>query len=295
MDTEPRAALAAGVTAAAPPSLPGRPGGPAAAPAPGTVAWRPLLLPTEHGGWGLLAEPLLLGLLLAPTGSSWALAGCALLAFLARHPLKLAVSDVLRGVRYPRTGKAWIAGAGYAAAAAAFLALALWLSTGPLWAPLLVAGPLALGQFLYDARLKGRALVPELLGAVALCGTAAAMLLGAGGSWLLALLAWLLLALRSIASVTYVRARLLTERGQPTSHLPPMTVHAAGLGAAAAMAGLTAASWLAAVAFALLMGRAVHGLAQGRVGLAPRKLGFAELGYGLIGTALIAAALMPLG
>ncbi len=292
MDAAPGAALAAGVTEES--TRPGRPAAPAGPPPSGRVPWKPLLLPSEHGGWGLLAEPALLGLILAPTGSSWALAGCALLAFLARHPLKLAVSDRLRGVHYPRTSQAWIAGGAYALAAGALLALALALSSGPLWAPLLVAGPLAFGQFLYDARLKGRALAPELLGAAALCGIAAAMALGGGRSWLVALCAWLLLTLRSIASVTYVRARLLTERGQGASPLPPLALHAAGLGSAIALAGLTTASWLAALAFVLLTARAVHGLSQGRIGLAPRKLGFAELGYGLVSTALIAAALLPL-
>lgn len=34
-----------------------------------TVKLRTVALPAEHGGWGFLFEPIVLGLLLAPTGA----------------------------------------------------------------------------------------------------------------------------------------------------------------------------------------------------------------------------------
>jgi hypothetical protein len=67
------------------------------------VRLRSLALPVEHGGWGLLGEPLVLGLAIAP---SWAGAGVGLFAafaFLARHPLKLAAADWRQRRRSPRT------------------------------------------------------------------------------------------------------------------------------------------------------------------------------------------------
>jgi hypothetical protein len=56
-------------------------------------AWRAIALPDEHGGWGLTAEPVLLGLLVAPSWAGAALAVAAFLAFLVRTPLKLVLVD----------------------------------------------------------------------------------------------------------------------------------------------------------------------------------------------------------
>src|SRR5512132_874137 len=77
----------------------------APSPAP-RVPWRRVVMPTEHGGWAFLGEPVLLGLLAAPSvaGALWALAAIA--AFLTRQPLRLAAGDRRRGKRYPRTVQA---------------------------------------------------------------------------------------------------------------------------------------------------------------------------------------------
>jgi hypothetical protein len=54
------------------------------------VRLRPIALPTEHGGWSLLAAPILLGLRLAPSAADAWLSLAALGAFLTRQPLELA-------------------------------------------------------------------------------------------------------------------------------------------------------------------------------------------------------------
>jgi hypothetical protein len=61
------------------------------------VSLRAVALPPEHGGWGFVLEPLILGLAVAPSAAGAALAFFALGAFLARHPLKLLLNDVSRG------------------------------------------------------------------------------------------------------------------------------------------------------------------------------------------------------
>ena len=58
---------------------------------------RTVALPSEHGGWGLTLEPVLLGLLVAHSVSALCIGLAAVLAFLARTPLKLAVVDARRG------------------------------------------------------------------------------------------------------------------------------------------------------------------------------------------------------
>jgi YwiC-like protein len=57
------------------------------------AAWRAMAIPDEHGGWGLTAEPVLLGLLVAPSWAGAALAVAAFVAFLVRTPLKVVLVD----------------------------------------------------------------------------------------------------------------------------------------------------------------------------------------------------------
>ena len=56
---------------------------------PPPVRLRTIALPVEHGGWGFLAEPILLGLALAPSWAGLAIGLATLAAFLMRHPAKL--------------------------------------------------------------------------------------------------------------------------------------------------------------------------------------------------------------
>ncbi len=49
-----------------------------------TVALRPVALPTEHGGWSLTLEPVVLGLMVEPGWAGLALGTVAILGFVAR-------------------------------------------------------------------------------------------------------------------------------------------------------------------------------------------------------------------
>jgi hypothetical protein len=257
-----------------------------AAPAP---SLRVVALPTEHGGWGLLGEPLVLGLLLAPSWGGAGIAIAAVGAFLSRHPLKLVLADLRRGARYPRTAVAARVAAAYAGGMLAGLALAAAVaSPRPWWAPLVAAAPLGLAQLSFDARHRGRQLAPELLGGVALGSVAAAILLAGGRTWTLALLAWGFMAAKAVTSVLFVRARLRLDRGLATGRRAALVAHVAALGAALGAAAAGPAPWLAAVAFLMLWARAARGLAATRRALAPREVGFRELGFGVATTALLA-------
>jgi len=70
------------------------------------AAWRAVALPDDHGGWSPSAEPALLGLLVAPSWAGAALAVAAVVAFVARTPLKLMLVDRRRHRWLPRTGLA---------------------------------------------------------------------------------------------------------------------------------------------------------------------------------------------
>ena len=237
-------------------------------------------LPVEHGGWGMLGEPLLLGLLVAP---SWAGLGVGLAsigAFLAHHPVRIALADWRRGSAYPRTAAAWRFALLYGATAAAGLVLAGWGEPG-WWLPLAASAPLALTQLAYDARNRGRQLVPELLGGVALSSVVAAEMRAGGLRWGLCLAAWLLLAAKAVGAVLYVRTRLRHDRGLAPSRSAPMGAHAGGLLLAVVLAGAGYAPWLTAPAFILLLARAAHGLSPRHVRVRPQVVGVLEMAYGL--------------
>lgn len=247
--------------------------------------WRPVALPAEHGGWALLLEPLLLGLVVAPSGAGGLLALAALGAFLCRHPLALALSDRRRGRRYPRTALAEAFAAGYGALALTAGGVALALSGGVPWPALLPAAGLAALQMFYDARRAGRALLPELAGAAALAMLAPAVALCGGMALLPALALGALAMARALPAIIYVRVRLRLARGEPTSARPAILAHVAGLAAGLALVAFGLLPWLAALALALLLARAAWTYAPVRAAI----VGVQEVVAGLLTVALTAA------
>ena len=110
---------------------------------------RELLLPKEHGSWSLAFEPVVLGLLVAPSVAGVALALAASAGFFLRRPLKLAVTAPADDPRR-RPARRWAAvlmfGAGLALAGAAALG-----NVGALW-PLAMAAPCGLLFLWFDLR-----------------------------------------------------------------------------------------------------------------------------------------------
>ncbi len=258
--------------------------------------WRAVALPIEHGGWSFLIEPLILGLVVAPSAAGGFLAASALAAFLTRHPLKLVALDRRRGVRYPRTDLATRFLAVYAAVAALTFTAALSLSGPAILVPLALGAPaafLALGR---DLQGRGREAAPEIAGALGLGASATAIILAGDGRPVIAWLAWALGAGRAVTAILYVRARVRVDRSVvPETRFalsrPVLLVHAAAL--IAAMAAATA-SWLspfAVCAFALLLFRAAWGLAPGCARIRVKILGVQEVMVGLACLYLFAASL----
>ena len=245
-------------------------------------------MPVEHGGWGFLVEPLVLGLVLAPSGAGLCLAGAAVAAFLIRHPLRLAWMDRRKGVRYPRTGLAERVAIVYAVLALAFALGAVLLARSPFWAPVVVAAPPALVALWFDAQGRSREALPEAAGAVALGGSVSAIALAGGLAVGPAYGAWALLALRGITAVLYVRARLRLDRGLPSGTGTVLWSHAAAVGAAGALAAAGWGPWLGLLALVLLLLRAAHGLSSRRPRLRPQALGFREMAWGLATLVLLA-------
>ena len=167
-----------------------------------------MAIPSEHGGWGLTAEPILLGLLLAFSWAGVAIGAAAMLAFLARTPLKLALVDRRRDRELERTVLARRIGVAEVVAIATLGVVAL-VAAGWHWLiPAAIALPLFGIELWYDIRSRGRRLVPELCGAVGMGAVAAAIVVAADGAVALAAAAWLVLAARSIGAIPFIRTQI---------------------------------------------------------------------------------------
>ena len=248
------------------------------------------ILPAEHGSWGLVGEPVVLGLLVAPSPAGVLVALGSFAGFLAHRPLKTAWGDYRRSRRYPRTALAERFGLGFGLAALACFAGALALAGPGFLLPLGLALPLALAFLVYDLR-PGRTWQAELAAPAAFASAAAAIAVASGWGVPAALALWAVMVCRSVPSVLYVRRRLRLERGEaarPAVSWAAGTAHAASIAAAAALvvAGLLPA--LALVAVALLALRAVHGLTPARFGRTARAVGFQEIGWGVVTVLLVA-------
>lgn len=219
------------------------------------VRVKSIALPAEHGSWGFLVEPMILGMLVAPTWAGLALCVGIFGVFLVHQPLKIALKDRQRGKRYPRTAYAERFAAFYAVIALVGLGFAALLTDHAFWLPLALAVPLAGVQLVYELRSEGRALLPELFGASALGASASAVALAAGVALVPALLLWLLIALRVVPSILYVRVRLRRARGQQSSMGGAAAAHTAALLLVGGLALAGQVTGAAVAAAALLLAR----------------------------------------
>ena len=238
----------------------------AAAPPPAAVPrakqrspLRTVALPSEHGGWGLTLEPVLLGLLVAHSVSASCICLAAVLAFLARTPLKLAVVDARRGRTLERTRMARKVAAAELAVLAVLVVIAFLTATPGFWWPIFGIAPLLLVELSYDIRSRSRRLIPELAGAVGIAGVAAMMALAGGLDTAVALGLWAVLAGRAIAAIPTIRSQVLKLHGRPTKAVLPVAADlvALALVAATAIAEPALIAGAVAVAVAIVAQRAL--------------------------------------
>lgn len=194
----------------------GAPGAPAAPVGTGERSTlRAVAMPTEHGGWSLTLEPVLLGLVVAWSWPGVALGLAAMLAFLARTPLKPVLVDRWRGRWLARTGVAARVAAVELLVLVALVAAAALGADEPFWWPLLVAAPLVAVELWFDMRSRSRRLLPELAGTVGIGSVAAAIALAGGAEPALSLGLWVVVAARAAAAIPYARTQVFRTRGRP--------------------------------------------------------------------------------
>jgi hypothetical protein len=172
------------------------------------ATWRAIAVPTEHGGWGLTLEPVLLGLLVA---FSWAgvVAGlAAFIAFLLRTPLKLVLVDRRRQRFLERTRLASRIAAVELATLAALAATIVVLGGWRWLIPVALALPLVGIELWFDIRSRSRRLVPEIAGSIGIAGVVAVIAVLGDTSYGLAAALWLVLAGRAFMSIPFVRTQI---------------------------------------------------------------------------------------
>jgi len=241
-----------------------------------------VLLPTEHGGWAFLAEPVFLGSLVAFSWAGLAIALAAVAGFLARQPLRLFVMDRRRLRRHPRTAVAEQAFAGSAVAGALALAAGGLLAKRPFLVPLGLAAPLAALALALDLDRRAREVAAEVAAAVALASVASAIALAGGWSMAHALGLWGILAARAVPTILYVRARLRLDRREPAGVAGAIAAHALAIAGTALLAGRGVVPWSAAGAITLLAARCAYGLSAVRPAMTTKQIGISEAIFGAI-------------
>ncbi|HEV8590012.1 MAG TPA: YwiC-like family protein [Pyrinomonadaceae bacterium] len=241
------------------------------------VRIKTIALPAEHGGWGLLFEPVVLGLLLAPSIAGLYLAFSAVGFFLARHPLTLLILSRKRSS--PRTALAKSFAALYIFTGVSSFIVAISFTQHSFVLPLLIAAPFAIVQLAYDWSGRRRVLLSELAGAIAISSLAPAIALSGGWSSAAAFALWTIMIARAVPSIVYVRTCLKRLHGRAAPNYSVVIAHTLALLLAVCLVVMRAAPRLTILALILLSIRAVIGvLVSMRV--TAKQLGFSEIGFG---------------
>lgn len=251
------------------------------------VRIRSIALPTEHGGWGFTLEPILLGLLVAPSAAAWEISAAALGIFLARRPVKILSTDVVRGRWLPRTTVALIFSIIYGGIALAGAIGALFTADGAFWIPVLVAMPFALVALRADAHSKNRALVAELSGSIAMGATVAAITIAGGWDLAPAFGLWLILAARDVAAIVLVRGQVRRLHDKPVHARNIYFVQLASIAAVTIAAGVGIVPWLGVAAIAIVGLVAIVSLSRPPV--QAKVIGWTQMGVGFAVVLLTAA------
>jgi hypothetical protein len=253
---------------------------------------RSIALPTEHGGWGFTLEPILLGLLVAPSAAAWEISAAALGIFLARRPVKIVSTDLVRKRWLPRSRMALLFAVLYGGLALAGTVGAFFTAEGPFWIPVFVALPFALYALRADARSKNRALLPELSGSIAMGATVAAIALGGGWDLAPAFGLWLVLAARDVAAIALVRGQIRRLHGRPTGASMIYAVQAGATSVVVVAAIADIVPWLSAVAIGLVGLAAAVSL--NRPPVEAKVIGWTQMAVGLM-VVLVTATGVHLG
>lgn len=229
-------------------------------------------MPKEHGSWSLALEPVVFGLLVAPSVAGLALAAAVLAAFFSRRPLKIAVRDARSERRSAARGA--VLACALAAAAGFLIAVSL---AGFEWCVWLIPSALLGTLFLsFDLRNSGREEAAEIAGSAAFAALPAALAIIGGREPVVALAVAVLMIGRAVPTVCCVRAALRAAKTGECRRALPLAASAVALlaGAIAAWRGL--APWIAVGCLGYFLVRTFAILVFPRPVLRARTIGIHE-------------------
>ena len=186
---------------------------------------------------------------------------------------------------------AWLIAAAELIALVGAVGLAV-AAAGRTWlVPFLVAAPLFAVELWFDARSRGRRLVPELCGAIGITAAAAAIVTASGEPARLAVAVWAVLAARALASVPFVRTQVRRLR-----HDTPIVATEAFLvaGALAAVAATLADHRVVAGAATVVLMAVVQATALRRPVPPVKVLGLRQMAVGFAVVAATTAGVLTL-
>lgn len=247
-----------------------------------------IALPTEHGSWGFLLEPLVAALALAFSSGGFWISIMVIGAFLARRPLQVFIAQrKAPGDEMRMAALKFVVLFSFVAAIG--LVLVLLTSSLAVLIPLATALPVAVFQLYIESTTRGRQLVAELAGALVMPASAASIILADGGGWPFAAAVWFFFAARFVPSILYIRNRLNLEKGKASSMILPAAMHAGAFISVALVAFAGHLPMLVIPAFAVLLARSIYGLSRYRRRVKAMKIGVSEVVYGLVVVAALVA------
>lgn len=239
-----------------------------------------MAVPSEHGGWGLTLEPVLVGLLIAPSSAGVLLGATALMAFLLRTPLKLVVVDVRRG-RWLDRSRLALRLAVVEGVVLVILCVGAIAAAGWSWAvPVAISAPLIAVELWFDFKSRGRRLIPELCGATAIAAVSAAIIVADDNGARLAAGTWLILTARVMASIPFVKSQIDRLHHRATQPRFTNVAQAAAVLTAAAAAFIDRE--LAAGAVAVVIVVALQTLSARRPPPTAKVLGVRQMILGIV-------------
>ena len=241
-----------------------------------------VFLPKEHGSWSLALEPVLFGLLVAPSLAGGALAVSAAAAFFLRRPAKAVWRTPHRA--------AWIAVVLLGICAVVGMGKAILLAG---WSPLLFllpALPLAALFLHWDRQNESRATHAELAACGIFALLPAVMAAQAGRPVVVAVTLGSIMLARSLPTVLIIRTYLRRRKGSPAGSTPAVVATMITVGLIIAFAFAGQSPWTA-VAFVLIAALRLALLVPAwQPDWPAKRIGIAEAVFGLGYVLLIAVA-----
>ncbi len=234
-----------------------------------------VILPREHGSWGLTFEPLTLALIAAYSSSGLLLFLGATAAFFAHPPARKLLA------REKKNQYALPFFILYGGLAGALMGIYVYSTTWPASGPLLLALLLMIAYLILEAFSLGRELYTEITASLAVGLMALSIVLSGGWAWPQALAFLLLLYLRSVSTTLYVHHRLLLDKKQLPSVFKAMGWQALSMASAVMLWLNGSIPLLALTAVLILTARALWGLSSKRKKTTVRKIGMMEFAFGL--------------